>query len=114
MSISNSTIEGTMKYPARARKRPPTHPGKVVADLLGALRVSTRLAAREISVTPAALGNIITGKSGVTPEMALRLGKLFGNGPELWLGMQQDFDLWRARNAMQSALAQIKPIANAA
>jgi addiction module HigA family antidote len=57
---------------------------------------------------------VIEGKSGVTPEMALRLGTFFGNGAELWLGMQHDFDLWRARQKMRTDLAKIKPASDAA
>ena len=44
------------------------------------------------------------------PEMALRLGKLFGNGPELWLRMQQDYDLARARETLVDAIEKIEPV----
>ena len=52
--------------------------------------------------------NLIAAKSPITPEMALRLGALFGNGPELWLSMQQDYDLWYARIDMKVELANIR------
>jgi addiction module HigA family antidote len=99
------------EYRAGPRKRAPTHPGEAVADILETVRVSGNQAARAIRVSPMALNNVITGKSSVTPEMALRLGKLFGNGAELWLNMQRDYDLWRAGQEMKTVLAEIKPIA---
>jgi addiction module HigA family antidote len=71
--------------------------------------MSTREAAKRLGVTPTALGNVVAGTSAVSPEMALRLGKFFGNGPELWIGMQTDHDLWRAREALAPELAKIEP-----
>jgi antitoxin HigA-1 len=61
-----------------------------------------------------ALNNIILGKTGVSAKMALRLGRLFGNGPELWLNLQRDYDLWHDSRAMQDELAAIKPLKRAA
>lgn len=102
------------EYRAGPRKRPPTHPGEVVADILATMRVSTRQAAKAIDVSPMALNNIVTGKTAISPTMALRLGKLFGNGAELWLNLQRDYDLWFAGQEMQGKLAAIKPIEHAA
>jgi addiction module HigA family antidote len=104
------------EFKAGPRRREPTHPGRIVADALAGLRphLSVRQAALRIGVTPQALANVIEAKSGVTPEMALRLGTFFGNGAELWLGMQHDFDLWRARQKMRTDLAKIKPASDAA
>jgi addiction module HigA family antidote len=102
------------EYRAGPRKRPPTHPGEVVADILDTLRVSHRQAAQAMHVSPMALGNIVAGKTAVSAKMALRLGKLFGNGAELWLNMQRDYDLWHESQTMQAELAGIKTIADAA
>jgi addiction module HigA family antidote len=102
------------EYPAGSRKRPPTHPGQVIADVLDTLRVSTRHAAHAMHVSPMALGNVIAGETKVSPKMALRLGKLLGNGAEIWLRMQQDYDLWHASREMGAELAEIKPISDAA
>jgi len=96
------------EYPAGERRREPTHPGRIVASTLDNLRLSVRAGATAIGVTPTALNNVIAGKSAVTAEMALRLGTWLGNGPELWLGLQADHDLWRARQAMRDELARIK------
>jgi addiction module HigA family antidote len=113
LTSSNITEHGEKRrrpeYKAGPRQRPPTHPGQIVASALDELNISVRAAAAAIGVTPSALGNIIKGKSGVTPQMALRLGAYFGNGAELWLGLQQDHDLWHAREAMRGTLKAIRP-----
>jgi addiction module HigA family antidote len=107
---SNNITEAEMaEYKAGPRRRPPSHPGKVAADALERLGLSVRAAALRMGVTPMALGNVLSGKSAVTPGMALRLGTFLGNGPELWLGMQQDYDLARARVTMREELARIEP-----
>jgi addiction module HigA family antidote len=98
------------EYAAAPRRRPPTHPGEIVADVLGTLRVSHRQAAKAMHVTPMALSNVITGKAAVTPRMALRLGKLLGNGPEIWLRMQQDYELWHTSRELRADLEKIEPL----
>jgi antitoxin HigA-1 len=113
LTSSNITERGEKRsgpeYKAGPRQRPPTHPGQIVASALDKLDISVRAAAVAIGVTPSAVGNIIKGKSSVTPQMALRLGAYFGNGAELWLGLQQDHDLWHAREAMRGTLEAIRP-----
>jgi addiction module HigA family antidote len=54
-------------------------------------------AARALGVTRQALNNLVNGKSGISPEMAIRLDKAFGGGAEIWLGLQLDYDLAQAR-----------------
>lgn len=116
MSASNNTTneEPMAEYPAGPRKREPTHPGRIVAEAIDNLRMSARTAAKRIGVTPTTLGNVMACKAAVTPAMALRLGRFIGNGPELWLGMQQDYDLWHAGHQLRAELARIKPAAGAA
>jgi addiction module HigA family antidote len=53
--------------------------------------------AKALGVTRQALNNLVNGKSGISPEMAIRLSKAFGSRPEVWLGMQLDYDLAQAR-----------------
>ena len=80
--------------PPRFASRRPTHPGTVLReDVLPALRLSVGAAARHLQISRQTLHRILTEEAGVTPEMALRLGKLCGNGPALWLAMQQAYDL---------------------
>ena len=50
-----------------------------------------------VRYTRQALNNLVSGKSGISPEMAVRLSKAFGSSPEVWLGMQIDFDLAQVR-----------------
>lgn len=90
------------------RKMPPTHPGEILAeDVLPALNLSIAAAARELGISRQMLHKIISGTAPVTTEMALRVGKWAGNGPGLWLRMQQAYDLWHAEQAMAQVLADI-------
>ena len=94
----------------RSRDRCPTHPGKVLRDdILPALNMSVTDAAKALNVTRQTLHRILAGTTSVTPEMALRLGKFCGNGPSLWMRMQEVCDLWHAERAIASDLARIKP-----
>ena len=96
--------------PARHRKTAPAHPGTVVADILDEQRLSLRQAAAAIGLSPTGLAKVLNGQSPVTPETALRLGTWLGNGPELWLNLQQAYDLWHARERLGTDLSKIKPI----
>ena len=90
------------------RRRQPTHPGEILReDVLPALRLSVSEAARQLRVTRQTFHRTLSGRSAVTPEMALRLGRFCGNGPDLWLRMQQAHDLWRAREELRAELDQI-------
>jgi len=94
--------------PARFSEHEPTHPGAILReDVLPALRVSVTDAARALGVTRQALHAVLAERAAVTPEMALRLGKLCGNGPHLWLRMQQARDLWRAEKKLAEVVAAI-------
>ncbi|MGH6870690.1 MAG: HigA family addiction module antitoxin [Rhizomicrobium sp.] len=77
-------------------KNPP-HPGLSVRhDCLEPLNLSVTDGARVLGVTRQALNNLINGKSGISPEMAIRLDKAFGGGASVWLGLQMDYDLAQA------------------
>jgi addiction module HigA family antidote len=88
--------------------RRPTHPGSILReDVLPALGLSVSEAARQLGVTRQTLHRIMAEKVSVTPEMAARLGRFCGNGPGLWLRMQQACDLWRAERELRSELKRI-------
>ncbi|HYZ26206.1 MAG TPA: HigA family addiction module antitoxin [Geminicoccaceae bacterium] len=88
--------------------RCPTHPGELLREILAeGLRLSVAEAARQLGVSRMTLHRVLRGEQAVTPEMALRLGKLCGNGPELWLRMQMARDLWRLERSMRADLARI-------
>lgn len=90
---------------------PPTHPGELLnEDVLPALGLSVKSAAEKLGVSRQTLHGIISGRHAVTPEMALRLGKLCGNGPRLWLNMQQACDLWHAERKLGADIEAIPTI----
>jgi antitoxin HigA-1 len=107
MRISTSTIDATAALTAGARVRPPTHPGDVIGGVLDEQHVSVRKAAEAMGVAHTTLQNIILRKSVVTAEMAMRIGAYLGNGPALWLNMQQDYDLWQAEQAIGEQVRKI-------
>lgn len=72
----------------------PPHPGSVLKDYLGDISVTA--AAEHLGVTRAALSRILNGNAGISADMALRLSDALGTSPELWAGMQSQYDLWRA------------------
>ncbi|MGA9724534.1 MAG: HigA family addiction module antitoxin [Candidatus Binatus sp.] len=89
-------------------ERRPTHPGAILReDVLPALGLSVSEAARQLGVTRQTLHRIMAEKVSITPQMAVRLGRFCGNGPGLWLRMQQAYDLWRAERELRSELEQI-------
>ncbi len=72
----------------------PPHPGKVLREYLGDVSVTD--AARHLGVTRAALSRILNGSAGISAGMSLRLSDALGTTPELWIGMQAQYDLWQA------------------
>ena len=76
---------------------PPMHPGELLReDILPALGKSKTEIASLLGISRQTLYDIIDEKQPVTPAMALRLGKLCGNGPRLWINIQRTYDLWKA------------------
>ncbi len=75
----------------------PVHPGRIVRqDFLEPLGLSVTEAAKVLGVTRQALNNLVNEKSGISPEMAIRLAKAFGSTPETWVRMQAAYDLAQA------------------
>jgi addiction module HigA family antidote len=74
----------------------PPHPGEVLKEYLPA-QVSVTMAAKKLGVSRQAFSAILNGRAGITADMALRLAKALGTSPDLWLGMQMQFDLWQAK-----------------
>ena len=102
--------EYTVKRPL---KRPPVHPGEILReDVLKSLHLTVSEAARRLGVSRQQLHRILAGTHPITIEMALRIGKVAGNGPGLWLRMQQAYDLWHAENRMTDELSKIKTVAS--
>ncbi len=75
----------------------PPHPGEVIRELcLDPLGVTVTAAARSLGVSRKTLSELINGKSGISPEMAVRLSIAFDTTPESWLTQQMHYDLWHA------------------
>jgi len=76
----------------------PVHPGDVLReDFMKPMNLSAYAVDKAIGATPIAISLICRGQRGVSAEMALKLGRLFSVSPELWMGIQTDFDLEIAR-----------------
>ncbi len=76
----------------------PPHPGEFIAEVyLAPSNLSGRELATKLGVAASTLNRILTGASGVSPEMALRLSKALGRSPEGWLAMQHNHDLWQTK-----------------
>jgi addiction module HigA family antidote len=92
----------------------PMHPGELLREeVLPALRRDKSTIANLLGVSRQTLHAILEERQAVTPEMALRLGKLCGNGPELWLNLQQQHDLWLARQEMAAEIERIQTLSAA-
>jgi addiction module HigA family antidote len=86
----------------------PPHPGWILRDrVLPSLGLSVSQAARELRIARQTLHRILAGKAAVSPEMATRLARLSGTTPRVWLGQQQQHDLWHAEQALSGLLGLI-------
>lgn len=84
------------------RMHNPPHPGLVLREYLGDMAVSA--AAAHLRVTRVTLSRVLNGKAGISANMALRLAAALGTSPDLWINMQSQYDLWRARRSRQPAV----------
>jgi addiction module HigA family antidote len=85
----------------------PAHPGEVLKEMyLEPLGLTVTNTAESLGITRKTLSELINGRSGISTSMALRLSKAFGTTPELWLNMQQNYDLWKARK--KTKLSKVK------
>jgi len=80
------------------KKRAPTHPGEMLLkEFLEPLGITQKEFAGHLSWPYARLNEIVNGKRGVTADSALSLGEALRTGPEFWLNLQRDWDLWHSR-----------------
>ncbi len=92
-----------------AKKRKPTHPGLILEeDYIKPLNLNLQMLAERLSITRNTLFKIRIGKTKVTPSIALSLSEAFDTTPQLWLNLQQNYDLWIEKYEHQHI--QIKPI----
>lgn len=81
----------------------PPHPGEILKDLyLDTLHLSVTKAAQGLNVTRKNLSQILNGKTGISPEMAIKLSVAFDTTPTLWLNLQTTYSLWKAQNSIDT------------
>jgi addiction module HigA family antidote len=101
-------VEYSVKRPL---KRPPVHLGEILhEDVLKSLDLTVSEVARRLGVSRQQLHRILACKHPISTEMALRIGKFAGNGPGLWLRMQQAYDLWYTENKIKADLSKIETV----
>ena len=111
----DSDGDGVEDLAAERPNRCPVHPGIILRDsVLPSLRLTVKAAAAELRISRQTLHRILAGSVSITPHMAVRLGKVCGNGPGLWLRMQQAHDLYLAECALEAEIARIPSHANEA
>ena len=89
--------------------RDPIHPGEILAEELEEIGMNAAQLAEKLEVTKNRIYLIIDGKRSITADTALRLGKFFGTGPELWLNLQKAYELDVARQKDGLMLDRIQP-----
>ncbi|MGD9727663.1 MAG: HigA family addiction module antitoxin [Nitrospiraceae bacterium] len=95
----------------RSRKVRPTHPGMMLReDFLPEYGLTVSGFAKAIRVSRQTVNELLQERRTVTPEMALRLSRLFGNSPEFWLNAQRAVDLWEAARNMKGQIDRISPL----
>jgi len=91
--------------------RKPTHPGAMLReDFLPDYHLTVTGLAEALGVSRQSVNELLRERRAVSPEMALRLARLFGNSPEFWLNAQRSVDLWVAAQAVKDDIARIKPL----
>src|ERR1041385_3232023 len=95
----------------RERKVRPTHPGVMLReDFLPEYGLTVSGFARSLRVSRQTVNELLRERRAVSPEMALRLSRLFGNSPEFWLNAQRAIDLWDAARTIKKQVERIKPL----
>jgi antitoxin HigA-1 len=100
-----------MSWNIHFARRPPSHPGQLMREIIEEqAELSVTDAARRMGVSRQALHAVLHGQSAVSADMALRFARLTGARAELFLRMQENLDLWTARQRLGRQLAWIRPI----
>ena len=103
MSISRSAL-----------RRRPTHPGEMLReDFMPDFELNVSGLARAIGVSRQSINELLRERRAISPEMALRLARLFGNSADFWLNAQRAVDLWDAEQSIQDDLRQISTLSAA-
>lgn len=87
----------------------PPHPGKILLELyLEPLKLNVTQAAEKLLITRPNMSAILNGKAGISPVMAVKLGKAFKTSPLYWLNMQASFDLWEVLQKEEETLSKVE------
>ena len=93
------------------RKIPPTHPGEMLReDFMPAYGLSAASLASALGISRQTVNELLRERRSLTPVMALRLSRLFGNSPEFWLNAQHSRDLWESEQRYREELSRIHPL----
>ena len=94
----------------RTRKRPPTHPGRILKNHhLDPLSMTITDLADTLGVSRKTMSKVVNERGSITPDMALRLSRAFDTSPDLWLNLQKNYDLWHASQDSRD-WKRVKPI----
>ena len=100
------SIQNTKKRTVR-----PVHPGEILReDFLPDYGLTVSSLAEALGVSRQSVNELLRERRALSPEMAIRLARLFGNTPEFWLNAQRAIDLWEANEALKNSVKRIKPI----
>ena len=92
-------------------KRPPTHPGEILKeDFLSPLGITQTELAKALKTSFRTINEILNEKRNVSPDMALRLSRYFGTSPDVWIGLQADYDLYWAIQKSKKTIDGIRPL----
>ena len=93
------------------REIAPTHPGEMLReDFMPDYNLTTTGLAKKLGVSRQTVNELLLERRAVSPAMALRLSRLFGNTPEFWLNAQRAVDLWKAQRENSREIERIKPL----
>lgn len=94
--------------------RKPTHPGEVLREeFMPDLDLSVTQLAERLGVSRQSVNELVREKRAVSPDMALRLGRLFNMSPQFWLNLQRNVDLWDSLELNRSAIEAVEPLPTA-
>ena len=103
-----------MSISRSAMRRRPTHPGEMLReDFMPDFELSVSSLAQAIGVSRQSINELLRERRAISPEMALRLARLFANSAEFWLNAQRAVDLWEAEQSIKKDLEQIRALSNA-
>lgn len=95
----------------KTRKRKPTHPGTILKELyINGANLTLSECAEKLGISRKTLSKIVNCRSSITPEMACRLSKLFNTSPELWLNLQNGYDIWVMENEENQWQTEVEPL----